>query len=37
MLASSFAFHHAGDGGNKPITEESPKETVKTIACGNAG
>jgi hypothetical protein len=22
---------------NKPITKESAKETVKTIACGNAG
>jgi hypothetical protein len=32
-LAKSFA----GDGDNKPVTEESTKETVKTIACGNAG
>jgi hypothetical protein len=26
-----------GDGGNKPITEESAKETVKTIAQGMPG
>src|SRR6185437_3944047 len=26
-----------GDGGNKPVTEESPKETVKTIAQGRPG
>jgi hypothetical protein len=31
------ASHHADDGDNKPVTEESTKETVKTIACGNAG
>jgi hypothetical protein len=29
--------HFASDGVNKPITGESAKETVKTIACGNAG
>jgi hypothetical protein len=28
----------AGDGGKKsPVTGESTKETVKTIACGDAG
>jgi hypothetical protein len=27
----------ASDGDNKPITGESTKETVKTIACGSAG
>ena len=26
-----------GDGGNKPVTEESAKETVKTIAQGRPG
>jgi hypothetical protein len=34
VRAESFS---AGDGDNKPVTEESTKETVKTIACGNAG
>jgi hypothetical protein len=28
------ASHHAGDGDNKPVTGESTKETVKTIARG---
>jgi hypothetical protein len=46
-LASSWRKHvgptglrcalSASDGDNKPITEESTKETVKTIACGSAG
>jgi hypothetical protein len=46
-LASSWRKHvgptgqgcalSASDGDNKPITGESTKETVKTIACGNAG
>jgi hypothetical protein len=29
--------HHTGDGDNKPVTEESTKETVKTIARGMPG
>ena len=46
-LASSWRKHvgptgprcalSASDGDNKPITGESTKETVKTIACGSAG
>jgi hypothetical protein len=33
MLASSCAdVFPRGDGGNKPVAEESSKETVKTIA-----
>jgi hypothetical protein len=46
-LASSWRKHvgptgsgcalSASDGDNKPITGESTKEAVKTIACGNAG
>src|SRR6267154_3815310 len=46
-LASSWRKHvgptglrcalSASDGDNKPITGESTKEPVKTIACGSAG
>src|SRR5436190_20877820 len=36
MLASSLAVTR-GDGGNKPITGEITKETVKTIARGMPG
>jgi hypothetical protein len=37
-LASSFAGISARRRWQKsPVTGESPKETVKTIACGNAG
>jgi hypothetical protein len=31
------ASHHADDGDNEPVTGESAKETVKTIARGKPG
>jgi hypothetical protein len=36
-LASSLCFDTQMTVTNSPITEEITKETVKTIACGNAG
>jgi hypothetical protein len=36
-LASSLRFITQATVTKSPITGESPKEAVKTIACGNAG
>jgi hypothetical protein len=36
-LSGPTRRHHAGDGDNKARSPGSAKETVKTIACGNAG
>jgi hypothetical protein len=37
MLASSLRSYPQMTVTKKPITGESAKEAVKTIACGNAG
>jgi hypothetical protein len=34
---AAMLTHCAGDGDKKPVTRESPKETVKTIAQGRPG
>jgi hypothetical protein len=36
-LASRLRFTRKRRWQKSPVTEESAKETVKTIACGNAG